>query len=521
MASPLQAAADALAGQLEHLTCADDRADEASQPDDAPAALLSLPRDVLAIIVSGLDRSAARMLASTSTASLRAVLEGQQGLHAFTVARGLRRCVSRMSGPSDVQQRSVLRVECRVPGSSASKVCKLFAPARSMARLCSGLLEACGPWTSMAAWDEIPAAALAGVTDLEWPADPSPLIQPRKRANFALPPTMLSLRRVHVPGSTLQRLPPDMAALSDLDLSRCEQLQPGCIPASSAASLRVLRASDSSLCDLPELPGTASLLEVHVDGCKSLSLLWLPTSIGRAVVELRAYASNLQQLPEDMAALKTLHVDACPKLAAGWLRLSSCRSVTELSAAASSIVTVPPGMVALERLTLDRCDSLAAPEQWLPATSSAAIVILSIVGYTQQKLPAGMQALADVDVSDSLLLAADWLPKSSAARIKRLVCDDSNLQRIPEYMPALEEVSVLRCYALATDWCPDSVRAHLKTMRPHVSEDTSEESSDGGSDMFDSDDSFDYEYQDYMDRHAYTGYGSDSCDYSDYDSDYY
>lgn len=525
--------ADSLTDQLRALSCTDNAATEAHAPPATPTAhadepptnlqLLALPRDVLALVVSKLSRKATRVLASTSTASLRTVLDNREGLRTFTVDHNLLRCVSRMGSDVASKERSVLRIMFPAHGqaSGVGGGCVMYAPLRGMTLLCSGLHSTLENSKAPPSLLTVPAAAFAGVTKLECDLNfrirgvvskvlETLAVLPGMRALAELdasyckplstlpPSSTVALRCLRVAGTSLRSLPPDMNALSELNVSHCALLEPDCLPASSCASLRVLRANTSSLQDLPE--GMTALREIQVDRCKKLSAHWLPESSGHAVEGLSANMPNLQQLPCGMAALKLVHVGNCRELDADWLPVSSRQLVTELSAQQSGVVRIPEEMPCLERLNLDECARLS--DDWLPPSSAAGIVDLSLVDYRKHTVPAGLTSLLVLDLSRATTLAEDWLPRSSAACILQLTAASSNMCRLPVYMTSLQSVSVLHCSNLASDWLPwpDAVCERLDVDGPQA------------------DIPFDHDNILFRAHYATFGYGSDNS-YEPYRSD--
>lgn len=274
---------------------------------DSPIKLLALPRNVLATIVSKLGHRAARVLASTSTTSLRAVPESQRGLRAFTVAPTLLRCMSRMSDGA-APERSVLRIVVQAPPHGE---CVMYAPLQGMTLLCSGLYSTHEDLPP--ALHAVPAGAFAGVTKLECPIIECPI----EWLGVLAP----SAHDAPVP--TPFAAPVDMCALAKIDASNCKAFS--ALPRSSALALRCLHAHSTSLRSLPA--DMSALSELDVGHCALLDPNFLPESSGRTLELLNARWSNLKRLPEGMAALTTMNINGCRNLAEdGWLPPNSCRS---------------------------------------------------------------------------------------------------------------------------------------------------------------------------------------------------
>jgi hypothetical protein len=130
---------------------------------------------------------------------------------------------------------------------------------------------------------------------------------------------------------------------------------PNWLPASSAASVRELTVAITKLAAVPENKQMLQFL-TFVD-CKDLLEDWLP-ACSRGRVHTLSTAGSIRRLPEDMPALKYLclsHMD----LQTDWLPVSSTASLTSLSVRSSNMERIPEGLAALVVITLMHCSRLA------------------------------------------------------------------------------------------------------------------------------------------------------------------
>jgi hypothetical protein len=194
--------------------------------DSSATALLDLPPDVRALIISKTKENAerfralpaeymhhaahkaARTLASTTSAALEAVLEARTDIRTFTVHRALARSIAHLRFSAASNPRTSAELWC----SQGEVLIRVYLPLHALPLACAEQQHA----------------------DAHTPANP---------AHFWLSPAAIaSATRVHAsaPSLTPLSLPPGMAALAELKVECCT-LPAGWLPLSSRGSVRTHR----------------------------------------------------------------------------------------------------------------------------------------------------------------------------------------------------------------------------------------------------------------------------------------
>lgn len=408
--------------------------------DPDALALLSLPEDVLVAIVGGLDPSSAHILAATCSTAFSIVLEHYPIPFTFHLDYCLLRRLAHLRFSAAARSTVALRCcfDAAVGGRTEASV---HLPVHKLPGICSQHL-----------------AATAG----------------RRKGRLGRPclltPAALCDATVfeEEPGTGMRAVPGGMHALRTLVLARGSVLPVGRVaswlPASSAASLRVLLAAGMAMHRVPALVG---LEELDVSGC-TLVRQWLPADTARSIRILKVSGSNVERLPQDMI-VEQLDVCGCLSLSEHWLPASSGTRVRVVDAAFSSTQELPGNMVALEQVNVVGCndlDSLPFGAYWLPPSSAASVRTLKACRSTMRCLPPGM-AVDKIDVEGCMRLDADWLPVSSGAGLRVLDASTSNMRRLPHGMAKLQELDVRGCKNLEANWLPASSRVCM----PHFTAD--------------------------------------------------
>jgi hypothetical protein len=413
--------------------------------------LLALPEGLAAMVVSKLraaDSSTIRKLASTNHAMLQAVLEACSCLKHFEVATPQRgntavRCFSRLVFSAAGTQPSRACIQGSLMPGDVSARWTVYMPLCTMARVCA---DHCSRSPQSATHCAIPATAVATITRVE-----------HVRGSAALPEGMSSLETIN---------------LSDADYYD-HAVEPGWLPTSSAATVRVLSARCTSLTSVPS--GMQVLDELDVSHCYHLTDDWLPASSRACMRTLDASGSSVRQLPEHMGTLQVLRLGQC-QLAHDWLPASSAARLQSLYVGNATSTCLPAGMLALKRLDVRNCRNLAS--NWLPLDSAHSVRELDVSDSTVrclpegtsggsgsrilhclkvcltllQRLPGGVCALEELDVSWCGRLAEDWLPACTAAHVRILRACDTNLTRLPTGLLALTELDCRRNPLLQADF---------------------------------------------------------------------
>lgn len=125
------------------------------------------------------------------------------------------------------------------------------------------------------------------------------------------------MRKLRASHSCMRRLPKDCAALEEVDLYACRDLDADSwLPASSRSKLRVLNVGATTLRTLPA--GLVAVEEVNVARCPALAACWLPADSRRCLCVLQADYSSLECVPENCCALEALYVSGCSALVPEW-----------------------------------------------------------------------------------------------------------------------------------------------------------------------------------------------------------
>lgn len=474
-------------------------------PPQAPTrcTLLSLLPDLVALIASKLTHAAARAFAATSTAYLRLVLESRADLAEFQVAPGLERAIAYLHSSTRVtcyKRSNVFLSCCQLPACHNASAFGIHVSLTTAALICRHTLRTRAHATPgvAAIVRTAPRAALPSITHIQFELR-------LDRQEVALPPGMTALcdatlsscrlshaclpassaaalRILHLDGSSLAVLPQGLTALQWLDVGECCNLAPNWLPASSAAALRTLHLADSNAERVPE--GMRALEVISVRGCACLSDDgWLPGSSAAAVHTLRMQWSTLRRVPEGMASLRVLDVQHCSELSGDWLPASSAAAVHTLRMQWCTLPCVPESMVSLEHLDAQDCTGLAG--EWLPASSAKRVCTVDLSGSSVQRLPEGMRCLEAITFQYFTNLSDAWLPPSSAAAVRVLVLSTSGMViaipdgltslesldvsctrvlRLPASLTKLTTLRVAGCHNLAPNWLPASSAACIVSL---------------------------------------------------------
>ncbi|CAG9465718.1 unnamed protein product [Pedinophyceae sp. YPF-701] len=255
-------------------------------------------------------------------------------------------------------------------------------------------------------------------------------------------------------------LSPGMIALEHVDMSdfKCKLMTDGddnWLPVGPRGGVKVLLAARSGLRRVP--PDMASLSRLTLSRCKALDTSassLLPSSSCASLVELDVSRTRVRRLPADMARLETLVVAGCTRLDHDFLAGSSAAAVKHLDAKGSNIACVPAHMHSLERVNLSGCQSLVDGLEYIPSTSAGNIRWLDCGHSNVQRVP-DMPRLEELDCS-SCPLRGGAFHATRFAKLKKLVATRSTLRMLPAAACQLEYLDVRKCSHLGTHFLPES-----------------------------------------------------------------
>jgi Leucine-rich repeat (LRR) protein len=121
---------------------------------------------------------------------------------------------------------------------------------------------------------------------------------------------------------------------------------------------------------------------------------WLPASSAARVRSLSASDTTLSSVPSDMHALEDLTLERCNQVADDWLPDSSRSHIRTLNASSSSVRSVPENMRKLRKLLLSSC---RLQGHWLPDSSAGRLQVLQVSHATMEQLPDCLVVLEELD----------------------------------------------------------------------------------------------------------------------------
>jgi len=167
------------------------------------------------------------------------------------------------------------------------------------------------------------------------------------------------LETLDISGSTVQRVPEDLAHLRVINMSGCFHLDSvDFLPRSSGQRLEILTAVGCNLSRVP--PDLGNLKKLDVTSCAWLDEeRWLPSSSAIHLVHLVMDRTALPRVPEGLHRLELLSVQLCQFPCGGisWIPASSAERLQQLDTSWSNVVGLPVPMNHLTRLVLPSGDT--------------------------------------------------------------------------------------------------------------------------------------------------------------------